>query len=162
MFSCDICKIFKNTYFEEHLWIAAASLSTINFATLFSYSSRKWWFLKNAISLSKLLISCHPGNQVFIYHVYYFFLPWISWIFKALWLTLFHHNDSKPFINIMFLYWFSPFCCVYCAVFPALGFILYFFTGSPPSHIDIGVCLKFLQSHIQNPLKDLRWSFLWK
>ena len=46
------------------------------------------------------MISCHPGNQVFIYHVYYFFLPWISWIFKALQLTLFHHKDSKSFKNI--------------------------------------------------------------
>ena len=36
MFLCEICEIFKNTYFEEHLRIAAASLSTTNFTTLFS------------------------------------------------------------------------------------------------------------------------------
>ena len=36
MSSCEICEIFKNTYFEEYLRIAtASSLSTTNFATLF-------------------------------------------------------------------------------------------------------------------------------
>ena len=24
MFSCEICEIFKNTYFEEHLWTTAS------------------------------------------------------------------------------------------------------------------------------------------
>ena len=24
MFSCEICEIFKNTYFVEHLWMAAS------------------------------------------------------------------------------------------------------------------------------------------
>ena len=23
MFSCEYCKIFKNTYYEEHMWMAA-------------------------------------------------------------------------------------------------------------------------------------------
>ena len=36
MFSCEIYEIFKNTYFEKQLQITAASLSTTNFATLFS------------------------------------------------------------------------------------------------------------------------------
>ena len=36
MFSCEIWEIFKDTYFGEHLGIAASSLSTTNFATLFS------------------------------------------------------------------------------------------------------------------------------
>ena len=36
MFFCEICEIFKNTCFEEHLRIAAGSLSTTNFATSFS------------------------------------------------------------------------------------------------------------------------------
>ena len=36
IFSCENCEIFKSTYFEEHLRKAAASLSTTNFATLFS------------------------------------------------------------------------------------------------------------------------------
>ena len=34
--TCDICELFKNTYFGEHLRIAASSLSTTNFAALFS------------------------------------------------------------------------------------------------------------------------------
>ena len=56
------------------------------------YSKKK--FLKNAI-----LVSCDPGNQIFINHVYYyfFFLEYYE-LFKALQLTLFHHkilNHSK-------------------------------------------------------------------
>ena len=27
MFSCEICEIFKNNYFEEHLWTTASKLS---------------------------------------------------------------------------------------------------------------------------------------
>ena len=26
VFSCEICEIFKNTYFEEHLWMAASTI----------------------------------------------------------------------------------------------------------------------------------------
>ena len=47
------------------------------------------------------LVSPYSGNQVFIYHMYYFILPWISWIFKALQLTTFRHINSKSFTNIM-------------------------------------------------------------
>ena len=39
------------------------------------YSKRKQQFLKNAISLVKLLFSCHFGNQILIYHRYFVFLP---------------------------------------------------------------------------------------
>ena len=38
----------------------------------------------------------------------------------------------------------------------------YFSIESPPSHMNIGACLKQLQIRIQNPLKHLRWSFLRK
>ena len=55
---------------------------------------------------------------------------------------------------------FSPLCYDYCALFPTLGFILLFFIENHPSHNDIGVGLKLLQSCIQNPLKHLRWCFL--
>ena len=27
MLSCEICEIFKNIYFEEHLWMAASKLN---------------------------------------------------------------------------------------------------------------------------------------
>ena len=41
------------------------------------YFKRKWQFLKNAVSLVKLLFSDNPGNQVFTPH-FIFFLPLIS------------------------------------------------------------------------------------
>ena len=41
----------------------------INFIVLFSSKNN---FKKNVISQVKLLISCHPGNQAFIYHEWTF------------------------------------------------------------------------------------------
>ena len=29
MFSCEFCKIFKNTFFTEHLWMTASIISTV-------------------------------------------------------------------------------------------------------------------------------------
>ena len=31
VFSCEICKIFKNTYFEEHRWMAASDFKKMIF-----------------------------------------------------------------------------------------------------------------------------------
>ena len=30
MLSCEYCEIFKNTYFEEHLWMAVSVLTNPN------------------------------------------------------------------------------------------------------------------------------------
>ena len=29
VFSCEFCKIFKNTFFTEHLWATASDISTL-------------------------------------------------------------------------------------------------------------------------------------
>ena len=29
MFSCEFCKIFKNTFFTEHLWMTASIISAV-------------------------------------------------------------------------------------------------------------------------------------
>ena len=50
-------------------------MSRTNFAILFSLKNipRKRQFLKNSVSLVKLLFSYNPGNQAFSYHVYVFY-----------------------------------------------------------------------------------------
>ena len=43
VFSCEICKIFKNTYFEEHLRTAASVLSS-SIHDLATHCTKKWSF----------------------------------------------------------------------------------------------------------------------
>ena len=38
MFSCEKCEIFKNTYFEEHLWTTASEPFTLNNAAAYTVS----------------------------------------------------------------------------------------------------------------------------
>ena len=85
-----------------------------------------------------------------------------SWIyeFQSIPANSIHRKDSESFKKYYVSSRFSPLCYDYCALFPTLGFILLFFIENHPSHNDIGVGLKLLQSCIQNPLKHLRWCFL--
>ena len=45
MFSCKICKVFKNTYFEEHMWTAASAVY-LKYVLLFFCRMIFWKFRK--------------------------------------------------------------------------------------------------------------------
>ena len=65
MFSCEICEISKNTYFEEHLGITACTIKITIFSFLWSARQLHLRYSNQAYSLTYLNF---PIIQPYLYH----------------------------------------------------------------------------------------------
>ena len=54
MFSCETCEIFKNIYFEEHLWTTASKDQYVTEKTIYLFLSQKYVFIIITITFETL------------------------------------------------------------------------------------------------------------
>ena len=76
-FSCEFCKIFKDTFFTEHLWVTASFLQqllALYFATIYS------WQLSSSEVVSREKKTIHLSQGFyrfrFLLHRYFFHFLW--------------------------------------------------------------------------------------